>query len=176
MVLSFIKSPLPRPAACWHAPCVMVCFLYRVRRALENTAKRLPGLETMVQGQGLVQVWRREEREREVALRAAQTSPLARDRPPSHDDATLNAMTARPSRCRRFPTSPFGSCRWARLRFVSSAIVRFDPHHPPPSPPWILLLPAACCLLPAALAWFWPLPLSVYDCVLLSYYCCTTVL
>lgn len=29
---------------------------FRVRRALENTAKRLPGLETLVQGQGLVQV------------------------------------------------------------------------------------------------------------------------
>ncbi|CAN0254327.1 unnamed protein product, partial [Ectocarpus fasciculatus] len=30
--------------------------VHRVRRALENTAKRLPGLETLVQGQGLVQV------------------------------------------------------------------------------------------------------------------------
>ncbi|CAN0493681.1 unnamed protein product, partial [Hapterophycus canaliculatus] len=28
----------------------------RVRRAMENTAKRLPGLETLVQGHGLVQV------------------------------------------------------------------------------------------------------------------------
>ncbi|CAN0084223.1 unnamed protein product [Scytosiphon promiscuus] len=30
--------------------------VHRVRRAMENTAKRLPGLETLVQGHGLVQV------------------------------------------------------------------------------------------------------------------------
>ncbi|CAM9732422.1 unnamed protein product, partial [Sphacelaria rigidula] len=47
LLLSGMKQKFPTAKTSVHS---------RVRRALENTAKRLPGLETLVQGQGVVQV------------------------------------------------------------------------------------------------------------------------